>query len=89
MINIKINGKEWNSWLKAHVQYILNNILTNYSSFQDGSPPKNMQVEKELQFLLNLHTGRSLAENTIADAVLIQFDFLMMSTELFETCRGL
>jgi len=37
---------------------------------------------------LYLHTGRSLTENTIPDAVLIQFD-LMMSTELFETCRGL
>ena len=38
---------------------------------------------------LNLHTGRSLTENTILDAVLIQFDLLMMSTELLETCRGL
>ena len=33
--------------------------------------------------------GRSLTENTIPDAVLIQFDHLMMSTELLETCRGL
>ena len=41
-----------------------------------------MQVEKEF---LNLHTGRSLTENTIKDAVLIQFDLLMMSTELLET----
>jgi len=39
-------------------------------------------------FLLNLHTGRSLTENTISDDVLIQFDLLMMSTELLETCRG-
>ena len=38
---------------------------------------------------LNLHIGRSLTENTIPDAVLIQFDLLMMSTELLETCRGL
>ena len=45
-----------------------------------------VQVEKEL---LNLHAGRSLIQNTIADAVLIQFDLLMMSTELLETCRGL
>jgi len=37
---------------------------------------------------LNLHTGRSLTESTIPDAVLIQFDLLMMSTELLETCRG-
>jgi len=40
-------------------------------------------------FLLNLHTGRSLTENTTPDAVLIQFEALMMSTELLETCRGL
>jgi hypothetical protein len=40
-------------------------------------------------FLLNLHTGRSRTENTIPGAVLIQFDLLMMSTELFETCKGL
>ena len=38
-----------------------------------------MQVEKELP---NLHTGRSLTENTIPDAVLIQFDVLMMSDRL-------
>jgi len=30
-------------------------------------------------FLLNLHTGRSLTESTIPDAVLIQSDLLMMS----------
>ena len=36
-----------------------------------------------------VHTGWSLTENTTPDAVLIQFDFLMMSTELLETCRGL
>ena len=28
--------------------------------------------------LLNLHTGRSLTENTVPDAVLMQFDLLMM-----------
>ena len=49
--------------------------------------PSGAQAEKEL---LNLHTGRSLTENTIPDAVLIQSDLLMMSTEVFETCnRGL
>ena len=42
-----------------------------------------VQVEKEL---INLHTGQSLAQNTIPDAVLIQFDLLMMSTVLLETC---
>ena len=36
-----------------------------------------------------LHTGRSLTENTIPDVVLIQFDLLMMNTELLETFRGL
>ena len=36
-----------------------------------------------------LHTGRSLAESTIPDAVLIQLDLLMMSIVLPETCRGL
>jgi hypothetical protein len=41
------------------------------------------------QFLLNLHTVQSLTENTLPDAVLVQFDPLMMSTELLETCRGL
>jgi len=35
----------------------------------------------------NLHTGRSFTESTIPDAVLIQFDLLMMSAELLETCR--
>jgi hypothetical protein len=30
-----------------------------------------------------------LQRMTIPDAVLIQFDFLMMSTTLLETCRGL
>ena len=41
------------------------------------------------QFLLTLYNGQSLTENTIPDAVLIQFDLLMMSTVLLETCRGL
>ena len=35
------------------------------------------------------HTGQPLADSTIPDAVLIQFDLLMMSTVLLETCRGL
>jgi len=38
---------------------------------------------------VQVHTGRSLTENTIPDAVLIQFDLLMMGTDLLETCRGL
>jgi len=36
-----------------------------------------------------VHTGRLLTENTVPDAVIIQFDLLMMSTELLETCTGL
>jgi len=34
-------------------------------------------------------TGWSLTENTIPDVVLIQFDLLMMSTQLLQTCRDL
>ena len=41
------------------------------------------------RFLVNLHTGRSLTDSTIPDAILIQFDLLIMSTVLLETCRGL
>ena len=41
------------------------------------------------QFLLNLHTERSLTDNNMPDTVLIQIDLLMMSTDLLETCRGL
>jgi len=35
-----------------------------------------------------VHAGRSLTDSTIPDAVLIQFDLLMMSTVLLETCKG-
>jgi len=42
-----------------------------------------------LKCLLNLHTGWSLTESAIPDAVLIKFDLLMMSTVLLEACRGL
>ena len=36
-----------------------------------------------------VHTGRSLTDNTILVAILIQFDPLIMNTELLETCTGL
>ena len=36
-----------------------------------------------------LHTGRSLTDSTIPDAVLIKFGLLMMSTALLETGTGL
>ena len=49
----------------------------------------HLHVATGVQVELNLHTGRSLAESTIPDAVLIQFDLLMMSTVFLETCRGL
>jgi len=39
--------------------------------------------------MCRLHTGRSLSENTIPDAVIIQFDLLMMSIALLETCTEL
>jgi len=39
-------------------------------------------------FSVSVHTC-TLTESTIPDAVLIQFDLLMMSTVLLETCRGL
>ena len=38
---------------------------------------------------VHLHTGRSLTDSTIPDAVLIQFDLQKMSAELLETCRGI
>jgi len=43
--------------------------------------PSGVQVVK------NLHTGQSLTDNNIPDAVLIQSDLLMMSTELLKTCK--
>jgi len=53
-------------------------------------PPDILKVKRlEKELLLNLHTGRSLTENITPDAALTQFDLLMMSTELLETCRGL
>jgi len=36
-----------------------------------------------------LHTGESHTGCAMPDAVLIQFYFLMMSTVMLETCRGL
>ena len=35
-----------------------------------------------------LHIGQSLTKNTIPVAVLIQFELLMKSTELIETCKN-
>ena len=56
------------------------------SSFSTCTPDGHLQMN---WFLLNLHTGRSLTENTIPNVVLIQSEILMMGTELPETCRGL
>jgi len=47
------------------------------------------QMKTKKKTLLNIHTRRSLTENTIPDAVLIHFDLLMMSIVLLETCTGL
>jgi len=54
-------------------------VIVNLSKWPSGA-----QVEKELQFFLNLTV-------TIPDAVLIKFDILRMSKILLETCacRGL
>jgi len=43
-----------------------------------------MQVEREL-----VQRDGHLQTVTIPDDVLVQFDLLMMSTTLLETCRGL
>ena len=59
------------------------------SSYVDARNQIERGLLNKIQFLLNLYTGRSLTESTIPDAVLIQFDLLMMSTELLETCGGL
>jgi len=40
--------------------------------------PSGAQVEGELQFSLNLCTGRPLTERTIPDAASTQFNLLMM-----------
>jgi len=45
-----------------------------------------MQVERELS--TSIPDGH-LQRATIPDAVLVQFDLLMMNTTLLETCRGL
>ena len=48
--------------------------------------PFDMQVERELSTCISdVHLQRV----PIPDAVLVQFDLLMMSTTLLETCRGL
>ena len=49
--------------------------------------PSGAQVEREL--LSTYAPDGHLQRVTIPDAVLIQFDLLMMSTTLLETCRGL
>ena len=82
---------KWPTWCtitfyNTFIIIILYMFRATLCSSSGGQIVLLQQVEK---ILLNLHTGRSLTENTIPDAVLIQFDLLMMSTELLETCRGL
>ena len=48
--------------------------------------PSGMQVESSLS---TCKPDGHLKRVTIPDAVLVQFDLLMMSTTLLETCRGL
>ena len=45
-----------------------------------------MQIERELS---NCIPDGHLLKVTIPDTVLVQFDLLMLSTTLLETCRGL
>ena len=50
--------------------------------------PSGMQVERELLSSLSTCIPEGHSQGvTIQDAVLVQFDLLMMSTMLFETCR--
>jgi len=49
----------------------------------------NARASLRLLLIMQVHTGRSLTESTTPDVVLIQFDLLMMSTVLLETCTGL
>jgi len=48
--------------------------------------PSGMQVEREISTCI---PDGHLQRVTIPDAVLVQFDLLLMSTTLLETCRGL
>ena len=50
--------------------------------------PSNAQFERKNSLSTCAPDGQ-IQTVTIPDAVLIQFDFLMMSTTLLETCRGL
>ena len=51
--------------------------------------PYSMQVEGGLRPLSTGILNSGLRRVTIPDAVIIQFDLLMMSIVLLETCRGL
>ena len=70
-------------------------MVLNLSLFQstveqtDGAKHSTaiLVLKRDLVLAVRL-AGRSLTKNTIPD-VLIQFDLLMVSTVLLETCRGL
>jgi len=47
-----------------------------------------MQVNKELQFLIDLHTERPLTQSNFTRGCINTIVLLQKSTELFETCRG-
>jgi len=47
-----------------------------------------MQVNKELQFLIDLHTGRQLSQSDYTRSCIHTIVLLKMSRELLETCRG-
>ena len=70
---------------RAHHQEV-NCINTASGIFTLCKWPSGMQVE---QFLLDLHTGRSVTENEYTRCCINTIDLLMMSTCFLETCRGL
>jgi len=82
-----------NDQLDVQLRYIICLLLLLSATWFEQLHAHHQEVNyiniQPKQFLLNLHTGRSLTENNVPGAVLIQFDLLMMSTVLLETCRGL
>ena len=64
-------------------------LLTLHPGMTPGKWPTWCTITLHNTFIImcNLHTGWSLTENTIPDAVLIQFGHLMMRTVLLETYK--
>jgi len=71
-------------------------MVLNLSLFQstveetDGAKHSAAILVRKRDLVLTVRrAGRSLTASTIPDVVLIQFDLLMESTVLLETCREL